>query len=87
MEIYQLRYFLTIVKCKNFTKAAKQLHITQPALSKQMKCLEEEMRQKLLLRTRKGVQLTPEGKLLKKHAETILMEVEKVNQYIKKESV
>ncbi|SDX48972.1 regulatory helix-turn-helix protein, lysR family [Marininema mesophilum] len=82
MEIFQLRYFIMVVKFGNFTKAAKELHITQPALSKQIKCLEEETKVKLLKRTKRGVEITEEGKQLKKHADNILIEVEKINHAI-----
>ncbi|MDF1508544.1 LysR family transcriptional regulator [Robertmurraya sp. DFI.2.37] len=47
----QLKYFLTIAKCKNFTIAVQVLHSSQPALSKMMKELEEELDMTLLLRS------------------------------------
>ena len=43
MELRLLRYFLTVAKEQNFTKAAEQLHITQPTLSRQMAAFEEDL--------------------------------------------
>ena len=43
MELRLLRYFLTVAKEQSFTKAAEQLHITQPTLSRQMATFEEEL--------------------------------------------
>ncbi len=46
MNIQTLKYFLTVAREENFTRAAEILHITQPALSKQLKLLEEELGRK-----------------------------------------
>ena len=43
MELRLLRYFLTVAKEQSFTKAAEQLHITQPTLSRQMAAFEEDL--------------------------------------------
>ena len=53
MELRLLRYFLTVAKEQSFTKAAEQLHITQPTLSRQMTALEDELGITLFLRTGK----------------------------------
>ena len=71
MEFSVLRYFLTIAREGSFTKAANFLHITQPTLSRQIKELEEELGQKLLLRGNHSVSLTTEGIMLRKRAEEI----------------
>ena len=58
MELRPLRYFLTVAKEQSFTKAAEQLHITQPTLSRQMAAFEEELRVTLLIRNGKKISLT-----------------------------
>ena len=72
MELRLLRYFLTVAKEQNFTKAAEQLHITQPTLSRQMAALEDELGIILFLRNGKRTTLTDEGILLKRRALEIL---------------
>ena len=66
MEIRLLKYFLTVAKEQNITRAAKQLHITQPTLSRQLAELEEELGTKLLVRGSRKITLTEEGILLKR---------------------
>lgn len=77
MEIRVLRYFLAIAREGNITSAANSLHVTQPTLSRQVKDLEEELGQKLLIRRSHRVTLTPEGMLLRKRAEEIIAMVDK----------
>ena len=72
MELRLLRYFLTIAKEQSFTKAAEQLHITQPTLSRQMAAFEEELGVALFIRNGKKISLTDEGILLKRRALEIL---------------
>lgn len=68
MELRVLRYFLMVAKEQSFTKAAKQLHITQPTLSRQLALLEEELGTALFDRNGHGVTLTEDGILLKRRA-------------------
>ncbi len=77
MEIRVLRYFLEIAREGNMTRASKYLHVSQPALSKQMKELETELGKKLFRRGSSSVRLTNEGMLLRKRAEDILEMVDK----------
>lgn len=77
MEIRVLRYFLEAAREESMTKAAARLHISQPTLSKQLKDLEEELGQKLFVRTNYSVRLTDAGMLLRKRAEDILDMVNK----------
>ena len=58
MEIRVLRYFLEIARAGNMSRAAETLHVSQPALSKQMKDLEQELGKKLFRRGSAGLSLT-----------------------------
>ena len=75
MELRLLEYFLAVAREQNITAAAESLHISQPALSTQLKALETELGKQLLIRGTKGsrrVVLTEEGMILRKRAEEIL---------------
>ena len=64
MEIYQLKAFLAVARVGHLTRAADQLHITQPAVSKQIKALEEELGVLLFDRLPSGMALTQAGQTL-----------------------
>ena len=83
MELRLLRYFLTVAKEQSFTKAAEQLHITRPTLSRQMAALEDELGITLFLRNGKRISLTDEGILLKRRALEILHLEEKTLEELK----
>lgn len=68
MELRVLRYFLAVAKEQSFTKAAEQLNITQPTLSRQLAALENELGVKLFIRGKHSITLTNEGLLLKRRA-------------------
>lgn len=72
MEIRVLRYFLMVAKEQSFTRAAEQLHITQPTLSRQIAALEEELGNPLFVRIGRNITLTNEGILLKRRALEII---------------
>lgn len=61
MKIEKLYYFLSVAKHKNFTRASKECHIAQPAISKQMISLEKELGFALFYRKNHKVELTPAG--------------------------
>jgi len=72
MELRHLRYFVAVAEALNFTKAATRLRLAQPALSRQVSDLEDELGVDLLKRTSHGVLLTAEGKLFLEEARAIL---------------
>ncbi|MEG2558853.1 MAG: LysR family transcriptional regulator [Acinetobacter sp.] len=76
MDIKQLRTFITILEVENLTKAAAMLNIVQPAVSRQIQMLEEELGVKLFNRSRHGMALTDDGKLLEPYARRILEDIE-----------
>ncbi|MEK4754492.1 LysR family transcriptional regulator [Priestia sp. FSL R5-0597] len=78
MEIRVLRYFLTVAREGNITKAADVLHVTQPTLSRQLKDLEQELGKKLFIRSSHSIILTDEGMLLRNRAEEIVNMVDKL---------
>ncbi|MBR2068010.1 MAG: LysR family transcriptional regulator [Solobacterium sp.] len=80
MEIRSLRYFLTVAREENMTKAADILHVTQPTLSKQMKSLEDKLGKKLFIRHSFHLQLTEEGILLRNRAEDLVQLADKIEQ-------
>lgn len=72
MELRHLRYFVAVAEALNFTKAAMRLRLAQPALSRQVSDLEDELGVDLLKRTSHGVLLTAEGKLFLEDARAML---------------
>jgi len=72
MELRHLRYFLAVGEALNFTKAAAQLRVAQPALSRQVQDLEDEIGVDLLRRSPRGVTLTAEGKLFLEEVRELL---------------
>ncbi len=78
MELRTMRYFLAVAREENMTRAAELLHVTQPALSKQLKALEDELGKKLFTRHSFSIQLTEEGVLLRKRAEDLIKMADKI---------
>ncbi|HSV81548.1 MAG TPA: nitrogen assimilation transcriptional regulator NAC [Ramlibacter sp.] len=76
MNLRRLKYFVKIVDIGSLTQAADLLHIAQPALSQQLATLEGEVRQQLLVRTKRGVTPTEAGKVLYRHAQLIMRQCE-----------
>jgi DNA-binding transcriptional LysR family regulator len=76
MELRHLRYFLVVGEVLNFTKAAARLRVAQPALSRQVQDLEDEIGVDLLRRSPRGVTLTAEGKLFLEEVRELLKRVD-----------
>jgi len=72
MELRHLRYYIAVADALNFTRAAEKLHVAQPALSKQVQDLEDEIGVDLFRRSQRGVTLTAEGKLFLEEARRIV---------------
>lgn len=80
MELRVLNYFLAVAREENFTKAAQQLHLTQPTLSRQIADLEQELGVKLFIRNKHNIILTEDGMILKRRAQEILSLADKTKR-------
>ena len=80
MELRVLRYFLTLAREENISKAAEALYITQPTLSRQLAELEKELGAQLFIRGKRGITLTEEGMLLRRRAEEMAELEDKVQR-------
>lgn len=69
MELRQLRLFIEVAKYKSITKAAEHMHLSQPALSKSIIALEEELGMTLIIRTNKTSDITEGGKVVLEYAQ------------------
>ncbi len=80
MDLKQLEYFVRVAELGSFTRAATALGVAQPALSRQVRLLEVELRQNLLVRNGRGATPTDAGKLLLAHGRGILHQVERARE-------
>jgi LysR family nitrogen assimilation transcriptional regulator len=80
MDLKQLEYFVRVAELGSFTRAAVELDVAQPALSRQVRLLEVELRQTLLVRNGRGAVPTEAGKLLLDHGRGILHQVERARE-------
>src|SRR5437762_9301885 len=71
MELRHLRYFAGVAQYLNYSEASRRLHVAQPAISQTVLDLEDELGVKLLLRTKRSVQLTAAGATFLREAEEI----------------
>lgn len=83
MELRDLTYFLAIARHDNLSEAARSLHLTQPALTRSLKALEEELGKQLVIRGSRKTSLTEDGLLLKQRAEELLMMADKTVKEIR----
>ncbi|WP_336192862.1 LysR family transcriptional regulator [Providencia stuartii] len=86
MDVRSLRYFVEVVQFNGFSRAADSLFVTQPAISRSIKKLEQELGYKLLIREVDGVSLTDEGEILLIHAKQILKQFNQMNKALKEKS-
>ena len=80
MDIKQLSYFVRVAELGSFTRASVVLDIAQPALSRQVRLLEVELRQNLLVRNGRGITLTEAGKALLEHSRGVLHQMERLRE-------
>src|SRR6187399_984806 len=77
MDLKQLEYFVRVVDLGGFSRAARVMGVAQPAISRQVRGLEVELRQNLLLRNGRGAVPTEAGKRMLLHARGILQQIER----------
>jgi len=82
MELHQIRYFLAVARIGNFSRAARECHVSQPSLSQQIMKLEDELGEVLFHRQPQGTTLTDAGRLFAPHAERIAAEVEEAQRRV-----
>ncbi|WP_332741325.1 LysR substrate-binding domain-containing protein [Hydrogenophaga sp.] len=80
MDLKQLEYFVRVAELGSFTRASMALNVAQPALSRQVRLLEVELRQNLLVRNGRGATPTEAGKLLLAHGRGILHQVQRARE-------
>src|SRR5512141_1770237 len=83
MELRQLRYFVAVAEQGNISQAAKRIYLTQPALSRQIKLLEDEIGQCLLERQAHSIRLTPAGETLLREARVLLQQAEQMIERVR----
>jgi DNA-binding transcriptional LysR family regulator len=76
MDLRQLRYFMAVCQAGSVAAASRALHVAQPALSRQISALEQELGAGLFVRLPRGVALTRAGEALRQHAGQALADVE-----------
>ena len=76
LDLRKLRYFAAVAEHRHFGRAAEQLYIAQPVLSRQIRALEQELGCALLVRTTRSVQLTPAGEQLREEARGVFAAVD-----------
>ena len=85
MNLNQLYYFRTLADYEHYTRAAEELHITQPTLSKAISSLEQELGAYLFEKKGRNVVLTKQGKHYLEYVKAALSELERGNDYLRKE--
>jgi LysR family transcriptional regulator, nitrogen assimilation regulatory protein len=83
MDFRRLRYFVQVVEARSMSAAAARLHVAQPALSKTIRALEDELGAPLLQRSARGVAMTEAGERLYEHCQIILGQVERARHAVR----
>ncbi|RQW61368.1 LysR family transcriptional regulator [Vibrio viridaestus] len=84
MDLKQIHYFHAIAVARSFSAAARAIHIAQPALTRQIKLLEEDIGCPLFLRHSSGVELTPAGEIFLQDTQDVLAQLDKAKNKAKK---
>jgi len=85
MTLTQLKYLLAVAKHRNFTKAAQEVHATQPTVSMQIKALEDELGVKIFDRSKNPLRITSIGEKIIEQAKKIVSENKKIEEIVKNE--
>jgi DNA-binding transcriptional LysR family regulator len=83
MELRQLRYFIAVAENLSFSRAAQQLHVTVPPLSRQIRQLEEEFEVRLFVRDRKHVALSDAGRLFLREAKGLVTQAARMSDSVR----
>jgi DNA-binding transcriptional LysR family regulator len=82
VEMHQIHYFLKVARTLNMTRAAAELHLSQPSLSRQIKLLEEELSVLLFERLPQGLRMTPAGLALQAHLDEVVQRLAQTAQLL-----
>ena len=83
MNFQQLKYFRTVYECRNMTRAAERLHVSQPAVSAALKELEAELGAPLFVRQNRGIVATEEGMVFYGQACRMLAQCDSARQIVR----
>mgnify|MGYP006205345691 CR=1 FL=1 len=83
MDLRQLRYFVAVATTRNFTRAAEQMHIAQPPLSRQIQQLEDELGVQLIQRNSRPLRLTEPGRLFYEQSLQVLQKVDQMKTSVR----
>lgn len=83
VKLRHLRYFVSVVDSRSFSRAAATIHVAQPALSRQILELEESIGAALLHRTPRGVRVTVAGEVLYREANAILRQMDRLPEFVR----
>jgi len=81
MDISALKAFITVARCQSFSKASEQLFVTQPAVSKRVAALEEELGMQLFNRIARQISLTEAGRQLLPKARDLVDQADEMQRY------